>query len=363
MTTLLLSLLVFLLLMELLVVAILVARRLLQPRGPFTLRINGSRELRIDEVDTLLNHLYAQGVFIPSSCGGQGTCGLCRVQIESPRQPCTPVEEEHLPADQRAVGFRLACAVKVQTDLEIRVPEEILDARELAATVISNTLVAPGITHLRLAVPDGFSFHAGQYIQIRIPDDRSPRGFEFRAYSIASDPTVRGTLELAIKLIPGGLGSTWLHARKPGDDLIFTGAYGEWRLDPDPATAILLVGGGVGLTPLRAILYAVAAACPDKPVHFFYGARTREDLFWTAEFEALAARFPRWRFTLALSHEPAGSAWDGPRGFVHEAVAADWEPSFPAQAFLCGPPPMIEALSPVLEDKGVPASGIFTDAF
>jgi len=362
MTTWLLSLLVFLLLMELLVVAILVARRLLQPRGPFTLRINGSRELRIDEADTLLNHLYAQDVFIPSSCGGQGTCGLCQVQVQSPRQSCTPVEEDHLPADQRAAGFRLACAVKVQTDMEIRVPEEILDARERTATVVANTLVAPEITQLTLSVPDDFAFHAGQYVQIRIPDERSPRGFEFRAYSIASDPGVRGTLELAIKLIPGGLGSTWLHARKPGDELVFTGAYGQWRLDPDPATAILLVGGGVGLTPLRAILYATAAQCPDKAVHFYYGARTRGDLFWTAEFDALAARFPHWRFTFALSHEPAGSAWDGPRGFVHEAVAAGWESS-PAQAFLCGPPPMIEALGSVLEDKGVPASRVFTDAF
>jgi Na+-transporting NADH:ubiquinone oxidoreductase subunit F len=363
MTTLLLSLLVFLLLMELLVLAIWIGRRFLQPRGPFSLRINGTREVQVDSVDTLLNHLYAQGVFIPSSCGGQGTCGLCRVRVESPRQPCTPVEEEHLSPEQRAAGYRLACQFKVQADLALRVPEEILDARELPATVVSNALVAPGITHLLLTVPDDFTFHAGQYVQLRIPDPDSPQGFAFRAYSVASDPTVRGTLELAIKLVPGGLGSPWLHARKPGDELIFTGAYGEWRLDPSPATALLLVGGGVGLTPLRAILYAAAAQCPQKRVDFYYGARTREDLFWTGELDALRVRFPHGRFTLALSHEPAGSTWDGPRGFVHEAVADHLEPASGVQAFLCGPPAMIEALGPVLEDRGVPASAIFTDAF
>jgi len=362
MTTLLVSLLVFLLLMELLVAGILLARRLLSPRGPFRLTINDTREETLDESDTLMNHLYARGVFIPSSCGGRGTCGLCRVRVEEPRQPCTPVEEDHLSPAQRAAGFRLACQVKVQSDLVIRVPDEILDAREREATVVSNTVVAPGITHLVLAVPDDFTFHAGQYVQLRIPDPEGAEGV-FRAYSIASDPAIRGTLELAVKLVPGGLGSPWLHARRPGDVLAFTGPYGEWRLDPDPAVGLLLVGGGVGLTPLRAILHEAAARCPDKPVHFFFGARTGDDLFWRDTLDALAARLPRGSATFALSHEPTGSPWTGARGFVHEAVDAAWEPEGPVQVFLCGPPPMIDALRPVLDDRGVDPASVFTDAF
>ncbi len=355
------SLVIFLLLMQVLVFLIALARRFLQPRGPFTVRINEDRELVVDSVDTLLNHLYAQNIFIPSSCGGQGTCGLCRVQVVSPVSKPSPVEEEQIPAGERSKGFRLACAVKVQSAMHIRIPPEILDAREQEAIVSAAGLVTSDIIHLEMKVDEDFSFHAGQYIQIQIPSPESPRGYEFRAYSIASDPTVRGTVELAVKLVPQGLGSTWLHTRKPGDRLIFTGPYGEWRMDPDPERGLLLVGGGVGLTPLRSILYAASAMVPDKPVQFFYGARTEADAFWTDEWRLLQEKHPHWRFEIVLSHEPETSGWTGSKGFVHEEV--DRSASLSAQAFLCGPPPMIEALLPVLEDKGMSSDQIFTDAF
>ncbi len=362
MTTLLISLAVFLILIELLVAGIFLARRFLQSSGPFPIVINDEKTVEAAEPDKLLSHLYAAGIFIPSSCGGRGTCGLCRVQVKKPQSTCTALEEEHLSARERAEGYRLSCMVRVNGPMHIRVPEDILGAREVRAIVESNTPVTADIVHMALSIPEDFRFEAGQYVQIRIPAPESPRGFEFRAYSVASDPGVPGRLELAIRKIPGGLGSPWLHARKPGDELFLTGPYGEWRLSPDPYCELLLVSGGVGITPLRAILHA-AARTPAKRVHFYHGARTREDLFWTDEWKALQERFPHWRFTLALSHEPDGSDWDGPRGFVHEVVDATWEPSGAVQVFLCGPPAMMEALQRVLDEKGVSPADIYADAF
>lgn len=363
MTTLLLSLLVFVLLLELFVAGILVIRRWLQPKGPFTISINDEKTIQVAESDKLLAHLYAAGVFIPSSCGSRGTCGLCRVQVIHPQTTCTALEEEHLNAQERKNGFHLACMVRVNSSMSIRVPADILGVREVQALVVSNTLIAPDITHLILQIPEDFHFAAGQYVQIRIEAPQIPRGFEFRAYSVASDPNVPGTLELAIRRVPNGLGSPWLHARQPGDMVQITGPYGEWRLDPDPQRELLLVGGGVGVTPLRSILYA-ATRIPHKRVHFYFGVRTQQDLFWEKEWESFQKRFPHWKLICALSHEPSPSSWQGPRGFVHEIVESTWEPESNAlQVFVCGPPVMTQAVLHVLEEKGISPDAIYTDTF
>lgn len=363
MTTLLLSLLVFLILLEVLVAGIFLARRFLQPRGPFAIVINGEKTVEAPEPDKLLAYLYAAGVFIPSSCGGRGTCGLCRVRVVKPKGACTALEEEHLSPRERAEGYRLACMVRVNAPLSIEVPADILGAREVRAVVSSIARATSDIAHLSLTIPEDFRFEAGQYVQVRIPAPESPRGFEFRAYSVASDPGIPGRLELAVRLVPGGLGSPWLHGRRPNDELQLTGPYGEWRLSPDPMRELLLVGGGVGVTPLRSILYA-ASRIPGKRVCFYLGVRTQEDLFWVEEWEAFRERFPHWRIVLALSHEPPGSDWQGDRGFVHEALDASWEPaSGSLQVFVCGPPAMTQAVLRVLEEKGVSPGDIYTDAF
>ena len=212
-----------------------------------------------------------------------------------------------------------------------------------------------------LVEPAEISQRPGQYVQIVAP---SPDGPVFRAYSISSASYETNEIELVVRLVPGGIGSTYLHNLQPGDPLTFTGPYGEFRLDEDPEKEIICVGGGCGMAPMKNIINTLYNRWPDRSCWLFFGCRTTGDVFYLNEFKELAKKHPNLHIVYGLS-DPLGpeEQWDGETGFIHLACDKHLEPNVERQAFLCGPPPMIDAVTSVLEDKGIKSEDIFYDKF
>jgi Na+-transporting NADH:ubiquinone oxidoreductase subunit F len=303
-----------------------------------------------------------------------------------------------------AQGLRLACQVVVRGPLAVEVPEAILAAETFVCRVLSNRTVAPLIKELVVALPEGgrFAFEAGAFAQVTAP----PYALDFadievapeheaawtrlglralrsesavavsRAYSIANRPEDAGRVVMNIRLAvpppgqpeaPPGVVSSWLFGLEPGDRVDLAGPYGEFRARESGAEMVL-IGGGVGMAPLRAIIHdQLTRRSSGRRLSYWYGARSRADLFYAAEFEALAARHPNFRFTVALSDPAPGDGWTGATGFVHEVAFRSYLRDHAApeacEYYLCGPPLMMRAVTGMLEDLGVPADMIFFDDF
>ncbi len=345
-----------------LTVLLLLAERLLVNYGPCEIRVNEEDPFTVEGGGTLLDALYQQRIFIPSACGGQGTCGFCKVTVRDGGGPVLPTELPYLSRRERAEGVRLACQVKVKQPMTLHVREDYLNVQEFTARVAAARRVTHDVRELvlDLLTPEAIEFRPGQYVQIRVPTRDEPT---YRAYSISSPPSQTGRIELLVRLIPGGLGSTYLHRVAVGEELVFTGPYGEFVLDQEPRTVLVCVGGGCGMAPMRSILRHVRDLDPDRECWLFFGARTTRDVMYLEEFRRLAETMPNLHVHYALS-EPDGQAdWTGETGFIHESVRAHIDPDGPKQAFLCGPPPMIEATRKVLRDKNVPDEKVFFDEF
>ncbi|MHC4717871.1 MAG: FAD-binding oxidoreductase, partial [Planctomycetota bacterium] len=350
----LLSILVFVVLLVGLSALLTVAERVLINYGVCTIDVNaGEKALEVEGGQTLLSELYAGEIFIPSACGGQGTCGHCKIAVIDGGGPVLPTETPYLTRPEIRSGVRLACQVKVRRDVRVRIPEELLNVRMFAATVASTRELTYDIKEIRLGLvePAEIAHRPGQYVQIQAP---SPDGPVFRAYSISSPVHQPNEVALVVRLVPGGIASTYLHSLREGDAVTFTGPYGEFRLNEDPATEIVCVGGGCGMAPMKNIIYSLYDRWPDRTCYLFFGCRTTRDVFYLEQFEALAAKHPNFRVVYALS-DPLGpqERWDGQTGFIHLSVDKLLDPGVSRQAFLCGPPPMIEAVTRVLTEKGL----------
>lgn len=336
-----------------------IADRFLAHYGPCTIRVNEEDPFTMEGGITLLNALYAQRIFIPSACGGQGTCGFCKVNIRSGGGPVLPTELPYLTKKEIAADTRLACQVKVKEDLLIHVRADYLNVQEFTAEVTGARLVTHDTReiHLRLIEPSEIGFEPGQYVQVRVPSKDV-----FRAYSISSQPSRKNDIELLVRLIPGGLGSTYLHNVQPGEEVAFTGPYGEFEL-AGPETELVCVGGGCGMAPMRSLIRHAAETSPERKCSLYFGARTAEDAMYAAEFAALAGTMPNLRVHYALSEPDESPEWTGETGFIHTVVAKHMAGAGARQAFLCGPPLMIEATMGVLKEKGLPPEMIFYDEF
>jgi NAD(P)H-flavin reductase len=211
---------------------------------------------------------------------------------------------------------------------------------------------------LELITPDAIHFRPGQYVQVFVPGVKETT---FRAYSIASPPSVQNQIELLVRLIPNGLGSGYLHRGQPGDDVRFTGPYGDFVLDP--SAELICIGGGCGMAPMRSILRHVAEASPTQRCWLFFGARTAEQVMYQNDFERLATGVPGLQVHYALSEPQASPEWKGETGFIHESADRHVADGTNKQVFLCGPPPMIKAAIAVLTAKGIPRERIFYDEF
>jgi len=266
-------------------------------------------------------------------------------------------------AEQRS-GIRLACQVKVKQNIQIQVPEELLAVKQFRARValIRNLTHDIKEINLELIEPAQISHHPGQYVQLEAPDPEG--GFIHRAYSISSPVYEDTKVQLVVRLVPDGIASTYVHNLNTGDEVVFTGPYGEFRIDDNPEREIILVGGGCGMAPLKNIVFTAETRWPDRKIKLFFGARTTKDIFYLDMFKELMVEHPNLQVHYALSDPLApDEIWDGETGFVHLSVNKFLEDNADRQAFLCGPPPMIDAVTRILKDKGARDEDIFYDKF
>ncbi len=341
-----------------------VAERFLVNYGICKVDINaGEKVLEVDGGQTLLSAMIGEQVFIPSACGGRGSCGYCKITALAGAGPILPTETPYLTRKEIRSGVRLACQVKVREDIQVRIPEELLNVKRFSATVESSIVLTHDIKQIRLSLvdPPEISHKFGQYVQVEAP---SPDGPVFRAYSISSPSYEPNVVELVVRIVPGGIGSTYLHNVQAGDPIVFTGSYGDFHINEDPEVEMVLVGGGCGMAPMKNIIYSLYDRWPDRKCWLFFGCRSTADVFYLEQLNELAKKHPNFRVVYALS-DPVGpdEQWDQETGFIHLSVDKYLHAGTSRQAFLCGPPPMIEAVTRVLEDKGLRPEDIFYDKF
>ncbi len=344
--------------------ALTVAERFLINYGICKVDINsGERTLEVEGGQTLLSTLNSEQIFIPSACGGRGSCSYCKITVLNGGGPVLPTETPYLTRKELRSYVRLACQVKVREDMQIRISEELLNVKLFSATVEKTSTLTHDIKEICFSLdePKEIQHRPGQYIQVQAP---APEGPVSRAYSISSPVYETNVVQLVVRLVPGGIGSTYLFNLTPGDAVSFTGPYGEFHLSEDPSEEIICVGGGCGMAPMRDIIYSLYDRWPERHCWLFFGCRTTGDVFYLDEYKELAQKHPNFHIVYALSDQlNPGEKWDGETGFIHLSVDKYLEPDVERQAFLCGPPPMIEAVIHVLNEKGIDNKDIFYDKF
>ncbi len=388
-----------------LTLGLLAARRRLVPQVAVEVTVNDTTRLSAARGDRLLGVLHAGGIGIPAACGGSGTCGLCRVTVTGAGagEPLA-TERGILSARERRNHVRLACQTSLRGDCAVSVPQDVMAAGGgYTCTVLSTRMLAPLIRELVLKLPDGqpFAFRAGGFLQLIAPPYRldfadlqpGPAFAEIwrisgwdrlratsdaavtRAYSLASRPQDTGVAVFNIRLavppagqeaeVPPGLVSSWLFSLKEGDTVDVSGPFGEFHVQPT-MREMVFIGGGVGMAPLRSMIHEQLGQGTPRRMRYFYGARSAADLFYTDEFNALAAAHPNFTWTPALSDPAPGDRWTGATGFIHETVRKAMQ-THPApedcEYYLCGPPVMISAVLATLERLGVAPQSIFNDDF
>ncbi len=353
---------------------------------------------------TLLSALSNNGILIPSACGGKGTCGTCKCKVNEGGGDILPTELTHINRLEKVQNIRLACQLKVKQDLKINIPEEIFNIKKYHATVVSNDNVATFIKELVLRLDPGehLEFKAGAYIQIDIPEyeteytrflvaDKYRAVWDqfdlwqykskadeavFRAYSLASPPSEGNLLKFTIRIatpppgkkdIPPGIGSSYVFSLQPGDQVILSGPYGDFFVK-ETQREMCFIGGGAGMAPMRShILNQLETEGTQRTITFWYGARSRQEMFYDEEFTALADQFDNFSYHVALSEPQPDDRWDGMTGFIHQSLfehyLANHEDPTEIEYYLCGPPPMIDAVTQMLDDLGVEPEMIAYDKF
>jgi len=378
-------------------------RGVLLPARPVTITLNGDRPLQTLTNLRLLEALNANGIAVPSACAGAGSCGLCRVRVEGAGEPL-PTELALLSRHEVADHVRLACQVTVRSPLSVTVPDDILNVARFDCTVLSSVSLTPLIKEIVLAPPAGLdlALRPGGFVQVTAPPfqldfasiDVAPAHAEHwrrlglralavhstqavtRAYSLANRPQDAGRIVLNIRLAeppPGrpdvmpGIVSSYLFGRGVGDSVAISGPYGHFGAT-DTQKEMIFIGGGVGMAPLRAIIHdQLEARQSGRKISFWYGARSRAELYYADQFEDLARRHANFRFVPALSEPGAADGWTGEVGFIHDVVLRAYLRDHPApedcEYYLCGPPLMIGAVYAMLDACGVERTSIFNDDF
>lgn len=330
--------------------------------GECSIRVNNYKSFTVTGGEFLLSYLVDNRIFVPSACGGKGTCGFCKVTILEGGGPMLPTELPFLTKGEIINNIRLACQVKVKEhNIRVIMSEKYLSIQEFKATVAniySLTYDTKEIT-LKLNEPGTISFKPGQYIQFCVPGTS-----EYRAYSIVSPPGQNESVRLVVRLVPGGCCSTYMHrSLSAGDSASFTGPYGEFVLREDSSKDIICVGGGCGMAPFRSIILHLFELGTERNVGYFYGARTKSDLYYMEEFYRLAEEHNNFKFIVALSDPDRGDRWAGEIGLIHQVVDKHIDNGQDAEAYLCGPPAMIDTTISVLVSKGVKEKDILFDKF
>ncbi|MBN1489118.1 MAG: NADH:ubiquinone reductase (Na(+)-transporting) subunit F [Phycisphaerae bacterium] len=390
-----------------LVGVLLVAKARLVNTGTVTIEINDDADNRLEVPagNTLLNTLSNQKIFIPSACGGKGTCGVCTVKVLEGGGSILPTELGHVSRKDAREGVRLSCQVKVRNDMRIAIPPEIFSVRQWECTVRSNDNVATFIKELVLELPAGqrIPFRAGGYIQITAPphtvrfkdfdvaDTYRPDWDELdlwrltsvvddpveRAYSMANYPEEDNIVMLNVRIalppwnamdkVPPGQMSSYIFNLKPGDKVTIKGPFGEF-FARETANEMLFIGGGAGMAPMRSHIFdQFKRIKTDRKVTFWYGARSKRELFYVEDFDGIAAAHDNFDWHVALSEPLSEDAWQGHTGFIHAVVRDNYLKHHPApediEYYLCGPPVMNDACIAMLIDQGVERENIMLDDF
>ena len=342
-----------------------VAERKLVATGPAKIVINGGDPLEVAGGDPLLAALKGEGIFIPSACGGRGSCGLCKVRILEGGGPLLPTETPHLSEQEVADSVRLSCQVKVQRDLRLEIPPSLLEIEEYPVRVEAVEDLTYDTRRVRLAfdgVPD-FSFRAGMYVQIETPIYDGLADPVYRAYSVASPPSERRFVELIVRRVPRGICTTYVHELLlVGDRLKLNGPYGDFYLRETPAESVFIAGGS-GLAPFESILADMAERGIEKKVTLFFGAVSRRDLYDLEILQQYEGRVPGFRAVPALSRPTPEDRWEGETGLITDVVARHYPSMEGMEGYLCGSPGMIDACIKVLSEKGIPEDRIYFDKF
>lgn len=329
-----------------------------------TVEVNdAARELRADDGQRLLSALEANEIYLPSACGGRGICGRCRLRVVSEPAEPNSVQRHHLSESELGSGMRLACQTEVTGDVSVEIPEAVLRARRFEADVASKRRLTYDMVELVLELdePEVVQERPGQFIRLEVPAEG---GKVDRAYSISSTASDRGKVELIVRLIPEGVGSLYVHRLEEGDRVVFTGPYGDFELSEDPEVEVICVAGGSGMSAVKSVIHTIYERWPERRCRLFFGCRGQRDIFYLDEFEELARQHPSFSVTYALSEPEEGKSWEGETGFIHlvmdKMLDADGSRR---QAFLSGPPPMIDAAIGVLKKKGLTDEDIYFDKF
>lgn len=427
MTVIIASVIVFLVLILILVSILLAAKAKLIPSGPVKINVNGEKDLEVGSGGTLLSTLGDNKLFLPSACGGGGTCVQCKCIVSEGGGTILPTEEPHFTRKEIAQGWRLGCQVKVKQDMKIEIPEEVFGIKKWEATVVSNYNVASFIKEFVVEIPEDMDYKAGGYIQIEIPKCEvkyediditahpeehpgEPDKFKAewdnfnlwplvmknvetveRAYSMASYPAEGRRIMLNVRVatppwdrakngwmdVNPGIASSYIFNQKKGDKVVISGPYGEFFINHSDAE-MLYVGGGAGMAPMRSHLYHLFRTLKtDRKVTYWYGGRSKRELFYVEHFRALERDFPNFKFYVALSEPLEEDNWkvkdgiegegDGFVGFIHQVVIDNYlnhhdEPE-DIEFYFCGPPLMNKAVEKMTDDFGVPPENVRFDDF
>jgi len=341
------------------------AQSILNNYGECKININGKRDLTVKGGNNLLASLSDKAVFLPSACGGRGSCGACKCKVFSGGGPLLPTEKPFLSQAEIAAGVRLSCQIKVKTDIAIEIPESVYNIRKYSATIseiIDYTYDIKGITFM-LEQGDSIDFKAGQYVQLLTEPYGKVRQRVSRAYSVSSKPEDRDRIQLIIRLVPEGICTTWVHTQlKVGDKVSFTGPYGDFFMR-DTAADIIFVAGGSGKAPIKSMLEHLQLVGTSRKMTYFFGARTLRDLYLTQEMKAFEQVFPDFRYEPVLSQPQPTDEWHGKTGYVMPYFKEVLRDPQNTEAYLCGSPGMIDAVTKALLELGLSKDKIYFDSF
>jgi Na+-transporting NADH:ubiquinone oxidoreductase subunit F len=402
------SIIVFLIVILALVSVLLYAKAKLTAQGEVSVQVN-DRQLSVSPGSNLLATLSSNGIFLPSACGGGGTCGMCKCQVESGGGSILPTETGFFTRKEQHANWRLGCQVKVRENIAIKVPESVLGIKKWECEVVSNMNVATFIKEFVVRLPEGaeMDFLPGGYIQIDVPRyEASFKDFviekeyshewdhykmwdlkikntteTYRAYSMANYPAEKNLIKLNIRIatppwdnvkkqflnVPPGLCSTFIFSRKAGDKVMISGPYGEFHIK-DTNAEMVYIGGGAGMAPLRShIFHLFKTLKTGRKVSYWYGARSLREMFYMEEFEEIERNFPNFKFHIALSEACPADNWNGLTGFIHQVLYDNYlskhEVPEDIEYYFCGPPVMNNAVVKMLDDLGVPKENIAFDDF
>lgn len=340
--------------------------------GDIKVSINGGKkELEIKGGQPLLFGLAEDGIFVPSACGGRGSCGACKVQVNNDIGPVMPTELPFLSKEEVNSNVRLSCQIKLKQDLEIEIPDELFNVREYSATIERVESVTHDIKEVYVKLPEGaeVEYVSGQYGQFEAPPYDTIKEPTMRAYSMSSPPSDKNHLEFLIRLVPGGIVTTYVHTLlQEGQKIRVVGPFGDFHVRDTGATMIC-VAGGSGMAPFKSIFQDMIdkETINDRDIWYFFGARTKRDLFYLEWLYELDTKYERFHFVPALSEPQPEDNWEGPTGLITDVLDGylkkDIGQELPKEGYLCGSPGMLDACMAVMQSNDMDPEKIYFDKF